>query len=100
MQMTPTVQMSALQNTADRGGTELGSLGDAIGGIKQASQGDHFFRQRGRSSAGAAQGTRRTIKQTGRPLPAKTMHPFSDGLGSDLEVGRGQLQGHSAGHML
>ena len=32
MQMTPAVQLSALQDAADGGGAEMGGLGDVIGG--------------------------------------------------------------------
>jgi len=100
MQMTPAVEMSALQNAADGGGTKLGGLGDPIGGIKLAPQGDHFFGKRRRSSARAAPGTRRTIKQTGRTLMAEAMYPLGGGLRSDVEVGGRQLQRHSTSYML
>src|ERR1700693_6512060 len=52
MEMTPAVEMSALQNAADGGGTELGGLSDAIGGMQLTPQGDHFFGPRSRSAAG------------------------------------------------
>src|SRR6266852_5741229 len=100
MQMAPAVEMSALQDATDSGGTELGGLGDAIGGMQLTPQGDHFFGQRRGSPARAAPGAGRTIPQTGRPLPAKTMHPLGGGFGSDAEVGRGQLQRHSPGYIL
>jgi hypothetical protein len=40
MQVTPAVEMSALQNAANGGGTEAGGLGDLIGGAQLATQGD------------------------------------------------------------
>src|SRR5258708_30724752 len=89
MEMTPAVEMSALQDATDGGGTELGGLGDAIGGMQLTPQGDHFFGQRRGSPARAAPGAGRTIPQTGRPLPAKTVHPLGGGFMRGAAVGRG-----------
>ncbi len=61
MEMTPAVEMSALQDAADGGGTELGGLGDAIGGMQLTPQGDDFFGQGGGSAARTAPGAGRTI---------------------------------------
>src|SRR5258708_27747311 len=83
MEMAPAVEMSALQDAADGGGTELGGLSDAIGGMQLTPQGDHLFGQRRGSAARASEGTRRTIQQTGRPLTAKTMHPLGGGFWRD-----------------
>jgi hypothetical protein len=86
MEMTPAVQMSALQNAADGGGTELGDLGDAIGGIKFAPQGDDFFGPRRRSPARAAEGARRTIKQAGRPWLRKRCTHLAAVFGVTLKL--------------
>ena len=40
MQMTPAVQLSALQDATDGGGAEAGGLGDVIGGAQLATQAD------------------------------------------------------------
>ena len=52
--MAPAVEMSPLQDAADGGGTELGGLGDAIGGMQLTPQGDDLFGQRRRGAARAA----------------------------------------------
>jgi hypothetical protein len=41
--MTTAVELSTLQDSADGGGTELGGLGDAIGGVRLTPQGDDLF---------------------------------------------------------
>jgi hypothetical protein len=38
MDMTPTVQLSPLQDTTDGGGIEMGGLRDGIGGTQLATQ--------------------------------------------------------------
>ena len=97
MQMAPAVEMSALQDAADGGGTELGGLGDLISGTKLTPQSDDLVHQPGRSAARAVPRTGRTIQQAGWSLTAKTMHPLGGGFSSDIEVGRGPLQRHCLG---
>ena len=65
MQVTPAVEMSALQDADDGGGAELGGVGDAIGGMQLAPQGDDFFGQRKGSAAWAEPRAGRTIPQSG-----------------------------------
>ena len=54
----------------------------------------------GGSLARTAAGPRGAIAQSGWALQTVAPHPLGDGLGSDLEAGRGPLQGHASGHAL
>jgi len=65
MQMTPAVQLGALQDATDGGGAEMGGLGDVIGGAQQATQSDDLRDQLRRGSARATEGPRGTIPQAG-----------------------------------
>ena len=67
VQMTPAVQLRALQNTTDGGGAEAGSLGDVIGGSQLATQADDLSDPLRRGSARAMEGPRGTIPQAGQP---------------------------------
>ena len=80
MQMTPAVQLSALQDAADGGGAEMGGLRDVTGGAQLATQADDLSDQLRRSSAGAMEGTRGTIPQAGQPQAAIAVGPLSGGL--------------------
>src|SRR5213080_4483039 len=80
MQMTPAVQLSALQDAAGGRGAEMGGLRDVTGGAQLATQADDLSDQLRRSSAGAMEGTRGTIPQAGQPQAAIAVGPLSGGL--------------------
>ncbi len=63
MQMTPAVQLSALQDTTDGGGTEAGGLRDGIGGVQLATQANDLSDQFRRGLARAAPRAGGTIPQ-------------------------------------
>jgi hypothetical protein len=56
MEMAPAVEMSAPEDAADRGGAEMGGLGDLIGGTQLATQCDDLSDQLRRGSARAMEG--------------------------------------------
>ena len=45
MEMTPAVEMGAMENAADGGGTEMSGLGDLISGMQLAAKRDHLSHQ-------------------------------------------------------
>src|SRR5437870_3278461 len=63
MQMTPAVQLSALQDATDGGRAEAGGLRDVISGAQLATQADALSDQLRRSSTRATQGPRGMIPQ-------------------------------------
>ncbi len=67
MEVAPAIEMSPLQNAADGGGAEAGGLGDLIGGVQLAPQGNDLGDQLRRSSARAMERSRGTIPQGGQP---------------------------------
>jgi len=94
MEMTPAVQLSALQDATDRGGAEMGGLGDLIGGAKLAPQSDDLSDQFRRGSARAVEGPGGTIPQAGQTQSAIALDPLGGGFSADVEGGCSRLQRH------
>jgi hypothetical protein len=94
MEMTPAVEMSALQDAADGGGTEMGGLRDVIGGPQLATQSDDLREQLRRGSAWAMERPRGTIPQAGQPQGAIALDPLGGGLSADTEGGCSHGQPH------
>ena len=80
MEMTPAVQLSALQDAADGGGTEAGGLCNVIGGTQLATQADDLSHQLRRGSARAMEGPRGTIPQPGQTQSTVAAEPLGGGL--------------------
>ena len=92
VQMTPAVQLSALQDATDGGRAEAGGLRDVIGGAQLATQADDLSDQLRRGSAWAMEGPRGTIPQAGQPQAAIALDPLSGSLSANVEGGCSRLQ--------
>ena len=100
VQMTPPVEMSALQDAADGGGAEAGGLRDVIGGMQLATQADDPSDQFRRGSARATERPRGTIPQAAQPQGAIAVDPLGGGLSADVEGSCSRLQRHLLDHDL
>ena len=67
MQVAPAVEMSALQDAADGGGAEMGGLGDVIGGMQLATQGDDLSHRSDEVRRGLWSGREERSRMPGRP---------------------------------
>ena len=66
MEIAPAAEMGALQDTADGGGTEQGSLSNLIGGAMLTTQGQDLLHQVGSGATRTMAWPRRTVPQTRR----------------------------------
>jgi hypothetical protein len=98
MQVTPAVEMSALQDAADRGGTEMGGLRDGIGRTQLATQSNDLSDQLRRGSARAVPWTGGTIPQAGQPQAAVAGPPLGGSFSADVERGCSRVQRQPLDH--
>ena len=103
VQIAPSAEASALQNTAHCGWAESGAERDLIGGTMLAAELDDPSCQGRRSGAWAMAGPRGAVGEAGRALGAKALHPLGGGLVGDQKTPRGgadPLSGENKVHQL
>ena len=98
MEMTPAVEMSPLENTADGGRTETSRLSNLIGGAQLTTQGDDLSDQLRGGLARAMERPRGTIAHAGQTQGAVAAEPLGGGFSGDVERGCSRAQRHPLDH--